>query len=319
MNVFNSMFGPKKPEKPVFDPTLGDGLAKKILDEAKLGKCNILLNKVAVLRNGQWDKRAFYVDLASEFLINTQFVDEFADDALGNLLRGSIAIHLAWKARGSGMAETVTEDGRVGFFKYLDIAAKCLLRAAEQDKEDPTPLAFLQTVAMGLQLDREVAVSWLNEAVKRDPYNQQAHNRHLYLLTEKWGGSHEEMFTFARATIKKLPPETTLNSILYHAFFERVSYFYGFEKNPEGVREWIRDPSLREEALTHYQKTLQHRKKIEQASDYWPHNLALWWFYLVNNAEVTRQETKKIGPNVTKYPWEIYQDPAGVAYKAMQL
>ena len=66
------MFGTKKP---VFDPALGDPLGKVILSEAGQGKINTLLEKVDLLRTGEWDRRAFYIDLAGEYLTNTDSME----------------------------------------------------------------------------------------------------------------------------------------------------------------------------------------------------------------------------------------------------
>jgi len=315
--LFKSIFNTKKP---IFDPALGDVLGKKILSEARRGQFDTLLKEIVTIRSGQWDRRAFYFDLIGEHLTNSKNVEAVSDTSVGNLIKGSIAINLAWKARGGGQADTVSKEGWGLFFKYLDFAAQYLIRAGEQDKEDPTPFAFLQTVAMGLQLDRKIAEAWLNEGIKRDATNQQVHYRHLFLLCKKWGGSHEDMFAFARATVNKIPPESTLNSIIYIAFQENLLYLRAFENSPQGVKALLLDKQVREESLELYQKSLQKRKTIEQVSDYWPHNVTAWWFLTLNIPEVVRQETKKIGPNFTTFPWSIfYEDPADGYYRATKI
>ena len=315
--MFKSIFGPMKP---VFDPALGDTLGKKILAEAKQGRVNLLSTELASIRNNQWDRRAFYVDLAGQYLTDIRVLETLPDTSIGNLIRGSIAIELAWKARGSGQADTVSKDGWEGFFRNLDFAGRCLLRSGEQDIEDPTPFALLQTVAMGLQFERKVAEAWLQEAIKRDVNNQQAHYRHLFLLCKKWGGSHEDMFNFARATLNKIPAESTLNSIIYVAFQEYFLFFRAFENDLEGSKALLRDKQVHEESLSVYQRSLQKRVKIEQVSDYWPHNVTAWWFLMLNIPEVVRQETRKIGPNFTEFPWTMfYADPADGYYRAMKV
>ncbi len=168
--MFKSLF--RTTTKPVFDPALGDQLGQIILDEAKRGKLDTLLKEVDLLRNDEWDRRAFYVDLAGKYLTDIKNPDTLSDIPLHNLLKGNLAINLAWRARGGGDASTVSKDGWNLFHKKLDIAGRYLLRAGEQDLEDPTPFALLQTVAQGLQLDRKIADAWFDEASRRDPTNQ---------------------------------------------------------------------------------------------------------------------------------------------------
>jgi hypothetical protein len=305
-------------DKPVYDPALGDSLGTAILDEARQGKFDTLFKKVELLRTGEWDRRAFYIDLAGKQSANVQRLETLSDTPLGNLLRGSMAIELAWKARGHGDAVTVTNDGRKLFFKYLNFAGKYLSRAAEQDVEDPTPYAFLQSVAMGQGLERKTADAWLSEATRRDPANQQAHFRRMMSLCAKWYGSHEEMYAFARGAMEKAPADSTLHSIMYLAFQEHYLFLLAFDKNPIGAQMFLRDAGVRRESIAVYQKSLHRRISVERVSDYWPHNLAVWWFMMLKMHEVVRQEVKKVGTHFTEYPWKIfYTDPAAGYQKAL--
>ncbi len=315
--MLNTLFGPRKPE---FDPALGDAVARKILAGALQGKAEVLLTEIAPVRKNQWDRRAFYMELFGEHIADIRVLETLPDTPVGNLARGSIAMQLAWRARGRGDAATVTKEGWEGFFKNLNLAAHCLLRAGDQDMEDPTPFAFLQTVAMGLQLEKKVAEAWLQEALRRDATNQQAHSRHLTLLCKKWGGSHEEMFNFARGTLSRIPLDSTLHSIIYLAFQEYYLFFRAFDKDVEGAKTLLRDEQIKEESLSVYQKSLGNRKKIEQVSDYWPHNVTAWWFLMLNIPEVVRAETQKIGQHFTRFPWSIfYKDPAEGYYRATKI
>lgn len=308
LNIF------KKKKKPIYDPTLGDPFAKVILAEAKKGHFKTTLTELESLKQGNWDQRAFYIDLIGQYLNETH---SLPDSPTANLIRGTFEIHQAWLARGRETADQVTTDGWRIFFARLQKARDFLLQAAEQEPDDPTPYAFLQTVAMGLQLDREYAQIWLNEATRRDPYNMQAHYRHLFLLCKKWGGSHDEMYAFAHATLDKTPVNLTLNTILFVAFQEHFFYLLGFDKNIEGAEAFIKNQKVRQESVTVYEKCLANRRKIEHVSDYWPHNVAAWWFYMLRMHKYVRQETKKIGPYFTEFPWSImYRDPAEGYYLA---
>src|SRR5688572_27861077 len=99
--MLQSLFGIGKP---TFDPALGDPLGRTILDEAKRGKVDALLREVEGLRAGQWDRRAFYMDLAGEHLSDHLVLDKLPDSPLVNILRGSAGIRPAWHVRGGGTA-----------------------------------------------------------------------------------------------------------------------------------------------------------------------------------------------------------------------
>jgi len=130
--MFKSLFSTRKP---AFDPALGDALGQTILSDAKQGKFDTLLREIDAMRNGQWDRRAFYIDLVGEYLTNTRNIETLFDNSTGNLIKGNIAINLAWKARGGGQADTVSKEGWESFFKYLDSAARYLIRAGNKIKK----------------------------------------------------------------------------------------------------------------------------------------------------------------------------------------
>lgn len=312
------LFGP---QSTALDPTLGDPLGKAIVKEARRGKIDTLLTKVDSLRAGEWDRRAFYVDLAGQHLSSDKNIEMLPDVAIGNLVKGCAGIERAWKARGGGQADTVSKDGWNLFFKHLDFAGKQLVRAGEQDPEDPTAFAYLQTVAVGLQLDRDIPQGWFDEAVRRGPLNQQAHFRYLFRILKKWGGSHEDMYAFARSTMEKVPTSSTLYpSMLYLSFQEHYLYLTAFDKDKEGAKAFRQDNSIREESVTVYNASLRERKTIDRVTDYWPHNVAAWWFYVLNMRDIVRQETKKIGSHITKYPWAMfYGNPVAGYERALRM
>lgn len=297
-----------------FDPALGDSLGQKILAEAQKGRFDTLIANDSELGSGRWDERAFYIELAAKAALNvTSF--ELPDTPLSHLLIGYMEIQRAWEARGSGRASSVSDDGWQGFFEHLQRAAQHLLYAGEQDQADPTAYAFLQPVAMGLQLEHDQAREWLQIALDRDPYNKQAHANHLFLLCEKWGGSHALMFDFARATVAKTASGSPLKALIYAAYQEYYLYVRAFEENEKAANEFIFDPATRKEALEVYNDSLAQRPQIIRVSDYWYHNLAMWWFYMQKNAPLVRVESKKIGDRMTEFPWDLFFNDIAAGYE----
>lgn len=297
-----------------FDPTLGDRLGQKIAAEAQKGRFSTLIANDSELRSGRWDERTFYIGLAAKSALKADSI-ELPNTPLGHLIMGCLEIERAWGARGGGVSSTVSDDGWQGFFKHLQGAAQHLQYAGEQDQADPTAYAFLQPVAMGLQLEHDQAREWLEIALDRDPYHKQAHSNHLFLLCKKWGGSHDQMFDFARATVAKSPSGSVLKALIYAAYQEYYLYLWAFEENEKAANEFIFDPAIRNEALEIYNDSLAQRPQITQVSDYWHHNLAMWWFYMQKNAPLVRAESKKIGDHMTEFPWRLFFNGIAAGYE----
>lgn len=128
------------------------------------------------------------------------------------------------------------------------------------------------------------------------------------------------MFDFSRTAIRNTPSDSTLNSLLFLAFQEYYLFFVAFDKDVEGAKALLNDKQVHQESLDLYHRSFQDRKTIEKVSDYWPHNVAAWWFFMLRIPEVVRQETKKIGPYFTEYPWKMfYGNPAKAYHSATKV
>jgi hypothetical protein len=241
-------------------PLLPDALAEIVLNEAKCLSLQTIVARLDDFREGMWDVRSSYVHLAASHWSSKTLTPLVGcpDTAVGNLFRGVYYIYRAWDIRGSNSARNVQRNVWPEFHRGLSIAQESLLRAAEQDPEDPTPYAFLAgSVAMGLQVSKEQAFEWFAAAIARDPINRVAHFGRLSALCEKWGGSHEEMFAFARATMRRCPDDGYLRVILLDAFFEK--WLLVSIDNKRKANDYLRSSKVRDEALAIYQQCVETR------------------------------------------------------------
>lgn len=114
-------------------------------------------------------------------------------------LRGDAAIAAAWRARGSGVSSTVTEEGARIFEEKLTEARREFEAAAAAQPGDSIPPIRLITVDMGLDGDREVMEKWFTRAMEADGDNREACIAKLYWLEPKWRGTPEDLIAFGRA------------------------------------------------------------------------------------------------------------------------
>lgn len=111
-------------------------------------------------------------------------------------------LQLAWVARGSGTADTVTTQGAQQFVERLATADEYFARAAQLNHRDPVPHALAVTAAMGLGYPEPAVRERFEAATAIEPMLYTAHGRMLTRLLEKWGGSHEKAFAFARDSVR---------------------------------------------------------------------------------------------------------------------
>jgi hypothetical protein len=117
--------------------------------------------------------------------------------------KGMNLVSYAWDARGSGWANSVTEDGWRLMNERL-IQAKTLLENAwENDPTESLVSEAMLRVALGLNFERAVMDRWWQRAMRADPHNTEACSKKMYFLEPKWHGSQEDMITFGRFLLKQ--------------------------------------------------------------------------------------------------------------------
>jgi len=93
----------------------------------------------------------------------------------------------AWEARGSGWANTVTEEGWAGFKAHLDKAEKHLTAVWKMDPKSHHAPELMIMVTRGSR-------TWFDRAVAARFDHDLAYERRRWFLYPRWGGSHQAMY-----------------------------------------------------------------------------------------------------------------------------
>lgn len=291
------------------DPTLGDPEAQRLLAGLKERQD---WPAVHAFLEGQrdWWERAFYVGVLEGHVSAGRdgawldaWMREHPTSSLPHLLQGAALLQWAWEARGSGTSDTVSAEGRRLFLERLAQAETALQRAAELDPEDPTPFSFLITVTMGLQHPLDVTAAYFHEAVRRDRFHLPTHFALLYRLTEKWGGSHEAMFEYARSTVAELPDGHPLHLLLVEAHVMRFEYF-AFDGDPFGRARYLRKPDVQADIEGAYARMVGSPAWVEPPHDSSANEFAFYFWRVGDNARLA-SELARMRHHVTDSPWEL--------------
>ena len=110
-------------------------------------------------------------------------------------LLGRLHIALAWRYRGSGWADSVTDDGWRGFARELADARTALETAVALAPQRSEPRALLLTVIMGEGGDTALARLQQQFAASQTacPDHLDAARRYINALRPRWFGDHETM------------------------------------------------------------------------------------------------------------------------------
>jgi hypothetical protein len=306
--------GPKLPE-PVEDPFDGDtGLPQ---DVASLQRGN-WKPAAARLKASRGDDRTFtasHLSAAGRQPVEKWHAAE-PSSAGAALVRGIVHMGWAWEARGQGHAEDVPEDAWPVFHGRLEEAEGFFHEAARLDDADPAPWGYLTLSARGLDLEPPEIRGRFEEARRRDPDNWTAAMFTLQSLAEKWSGTHEDMFAFAREVAGAAGDGSPLHALVPLAHHERWLYFSHFEGDREGQRKYFEAPAVQRElqaAWTRGPGAPAFRKRRFGATQT---ALFAFGFTLGLDQARAREAFEKLGPIVTHTPWSSQGEPADVFKQA---
>lgn len=140
--------------------------------------------------------------------------------SLAHTVLGASMISNAWRIRGGAYAGEVDEDAWQPFHKGLDDAEEPLLKAARLDPATADPYGWLILAEVGKSGDRDLVESHFAQAKARVPLHWPAHYKYFMATTDKWGGSHKEMFRFAHKTGEIAPRGSMLHCLMPLAYCE---------------------------------------------------------------------------------------------------
>lgn len=118
----------------------------------------------------------------------------------------------AWAARGSGFANSVSDDAWKAFRENLDKSRMVLLEAQPGADVDPEWYARMAQIGLGLGDRRSRFMAVIEEGMKREPTYYKLYNVAFLYLLPKWHGSAEDAEAWARTAAERTR-ETEGNSI----------------------------------------------------------------------------------------------------------
>ncbi|MBP2472686.1 hypothetical protein JOF53_001558 [Crossiella equi] len=233
-------------------------------------------------------------------------IAEEADNPDLWLLVGEARIQEAWAIRGSGSGASVGKDRAKVFHATLRRAVEPLHRAAKLLPQDAAPWVSLMPVARGLNVDREQNDDLWRKVMERAPMLYPAHWHRLQYLAAKWGGSEEEMLSFAHGCVDKADPGDPLVAMLPLAHFETYLPRY---------RRLVEQRSPMKIATLQVRHFTAVADELARAADHWQdeprkhprdleaHNLFAGAFCMAMDPARTRTHLAAMGDRLHGIPW----------------
>jgi len=301
---------------------LGGEEGAKLVSAARQGSLRETLAFLATARQaGDWDDYVFMVGHvgpeASRPLLD-QAAAQAPRQAEPRLLRAANAVKAAWDARGTGTADTITDEGAGAMLDNLELARRDLAEAAGLDAASPAAPAMLVEVAtLHEQMSREDGQAAFRQALQRHPTHLQAFRNALRLSSQKWGGTHNEQLQLARYGLSLAAPGSDLHGCIFFAQIEIWFYMNRFEGDEDGAQAYIANPAIQAELNQAFDRWVTPQYRARRVSPPMLH-LAAFWYDLVGDLARLKRAIAATGQVQVPHPWHYLGEPTVMFMQALQ-
>jgi len=301
---------------PRFDPTFGDHALATARQDLIVGRWQGARD---LLRDTgrDWDRRTHRMRLLADTAAGIRTVESWqaADpnnpDSLvlraeTEVMRIFAAVSESTRVNGAppGAAQDAVDRS------HLDRAARICLQAAEKHPADPVPWVSLMTLARLYARGHPHVWHWWRELQARDAYSREGHHQVLRHLSERWHGSHGEMYNFARDSAAFAPVGSPLAALTQTARAEHYRQRVSIE-GPTAVGltyHWTHEVAV--QALhTTMRDWITHRSGMEYAQDVADLNMVLHGLVFGGLRTEAREVSRQLGDRPTRVPWSYSGEP----------
>jgi hypothetical protein len=261
-----------------------------------------------VLSNSKtWEDRQRAVNIYCHCEGRPDFLNEWVaahpQSPLPYLVRGYQAVEWAWEARGSGWAQTVSEESWRQFFYRLEQAEADLFHAAELDPADPTPWSELIWIGAVRELDWEEVLARFEQAKRREPFHRHAYQQLAHALQPRWGGSVEEHLAFCNSSVQEAPDGNNLGALVPLAHLD-VMDMLAMQGHHDG-RVYFTDAENHKSLVQAYQRSLGSRRYRETVDTVYDSNVFAMTLMLADEPQLAWQEFERLQGRMMEDPWSL--------------
>lgn len=205
-------------------------LPREYIQQIQSGQFSVLEENLTRLENARdKDSDGMFVfhrtmsrmsaDLAKDPEASLELLNKWCNERnsyLSFLLRGLFYADFAWADRGSKFSDDVLPEAWQAFKDRLVFSQKDLEQAALLNTASAEPWVALMLVFRGLSLPEKIDEAF-EKAVSIDKNHFHAYHMMMIARMEKWFGSNEAMFEFARTTYEQHKDDPVFAFLLIQA------------------------------------------------------------------------------------------------------
>lgn len=195
-------------------------VAIKLLKDENWGELEALLARLST------DELHPMLSGLSEVAMEMKELPSVPESGVLTLLKGYVLLLEAWKERSGKIADQVTDEQFERFWAVLDHAEDLLNGYLIKKPSSELAYGKLFKVAMGQGIGTDELYQLFIRYTQNTLGHLSAHIAMATDLTEQWGGSHVELFSFCRTSAKL---DSRYSALIAFAHYQRWFYSYHFE------------------------------------------------------------------------------------------
>ncbi|WP_141715219.1 hypothetical protein [Micromonospora rhizosphaerae] len=208
-------------------------------------------------------------------------------------------IQVGWAIRSDKQAKYVSREQFAQLHDYLRQAEQILIDVCARDPGNVIAWQERLTTAMGLQLGQAEARRRYDRLARYAPHDRRSQSALLQQLCPKWGGTWDDVFTFARERMLAAPEGAQNGVLLADAHFER---WYAFDTDGERAA-YARDPRVVQDIWAAAKRSVLHPHFRHEPGWVSTRSVFALWFGLMDQWAAAAAQFAALGHLGSEYPW----------------
>ncbi len=267
-----------------------------------------------------WQDRCYLLSAVSSFLRHDALAAASAAEPEAAdlfLLLGAHFLDNAGRSRGTRTADQTSAEQFGTAEMHITSMMNALVKACALQPDDPTPHVFAIRGLIVSSGSADYVKQEYREAIRAAPDCVPAHYAMINARSKKWGGSHEESLSLARAAAASGRPGSDLPGCLFYAHFFVWQYARIFDKNKPEADSYLKNPGVNQELNAALSRWIDDGYKTRRSSLSYLHHAAVW-YYLSGDYSRLRQVFALTGSTPAPLVWGQIGNAAKVYDDALQ-
>lgn len=225
-----------------------------------------------------------------------------------HLFQAAYLIERAWHFRGGGTADTVSDDRFNNFQSLIALAEESLEEASLNSEVTGQIYALKLIVHLCLsdefiQIDTTLGSMRELDSERALPVNLNGHVTVLNAACEKWLGSHEQMFAFARDYATKDAGHGYMASLICYAHLQRWIYMDMFDEDAEGAAVYFDQDSVKTDLANAHHWFTDNPHPTATGFNLNADNMFAGMLSLSGQHDLARPHFEAMGKRALDFPW----------------